>query len=81
MTLAEHAADRFESATVVIDAINSSGGVVTAPPLGQQLLAMIAKTSSTIAGKSSPSEIHKNTISTNEKKTGDFSQVPKVRLL
>jgi hypothetical protein len=53
--LAKHPADRFETATAVIEAINSPGVVVTAPRLAQTLLAIVAVavliTASFVAGQ------------------------------
>ena len=53
--LAKHPADRFETATAVIEAINSPGLLVSAPRLSQLLLAIIAVavllTASFVAGQ------------------------------
>ena len=53
--LAKHPADRFETATAVIEAINSPGVVVTAPRLAQTLLAIVTVavviTASVVAGQ------------------------------
>lgn len=53
--LAKHPADRFETATAVVEAINSPGVVISAPRLSQLLLAIVAVavllTASIVAGQ------------------------------